>query len=154
MHLKGADPHKPFIFPDIPPDQILFQFATLCAVATFLCGPGAAVLAFLVFGYLKRFQLRNRVEPARLIWRGMGVGMAVSILNLPGFLAGLVLHSFSLTFLLFAVAGANCGAWIAWQAYRATEPAARFFPRFTLATLLALVFGWGVILALFMPQRV
>ena len=52
---------------------------------------------------------------------------------------------------LFAVTGACCGSWIAWQAYRERHPQRGFLPRFSLRTLVILSLGWGGLLWLFRP---
>jgi hypothetical protein len=80
----------------------------------------------------------------------MVLGVACAFLNLPGYAAGMYVGLPRLL-ALFVVAGATCGLWIAWQAYRNIHPEAGCFPQYRLSTLLMLVIAWGVVLALFTP---
>mgnify|MGYP001616675931 CR=1 FL=1 len=84
----------------------------------------------------------------------MFVGSVIAFLNLPAHLSAVLFEwdsSLDLLryILLFIVSGASCGAWIGWQAYRAENPQAGFFPPCSLKTLLGVVLAWGALLALF-----
>lgn len=87
---------------------------------------------------------------------GMWAGALLAFANLPGyFVAGILKQQpwWGLKMaLLFAVAGASSGMWIAWQAYRAVHPEKRFWPQYSLATLLIVVIAWGALMGVFAPQ--
>jgi hypothetical protein len=54
-------------------------------------------------------------------------------------------------FLIF-ISFATSGAWIAWQAWRAAHAEEKFWPQFSLATLLIGVMSCGALLGMFAPE--
>ncbi|HYF50669.1 MAG TPA: hypothetical protein VEJ63_14750, partial [Planctomycetota bacterium] len=130
-----------------------FRFLDECAgleiIATIFCGPGALIIGFLLYTFLKGFEasvVRERILCS------MWVGALLAFFNFPGYLA-LAFVDLSRVVALFLVAGASSGAWLAWQAYRSQNPGAPIFPRFSLGTLMLIVLAWGALLLIFAPQR-
>ena len=151
--LDGGGPISPSIA------QVMEDFILVEIIATVGCGPGALCLGLLLYGRLSRRAKEQQTEASALIKRGLFFGMGLAYLNLPGYLAIIFMPSqdhpdikFAKIMLLFAVSGASCGVWIAWQAYRSAHEGERFLPRFTLSTLMGLVFGWGLLMAVFAPR--
>jgi hypothetical protein len=131
---------------------VLDRSAGLLFIATFCCGPGAVLLAVILHNVLSAMK---GGEPHEIMRKGALLGAVLAFLNVPGFMAGALLHGDYVGFrlaCLFLVSGATCGAWIAWQAYRSNN-AAPLFPRYSLRTLLVIVFLWGLLLAIFAPQK-
>ncbi|MCY3018237.1 MAG: hypothetical protein NTW87_04290 [Planctomycetota bacterium] len=146
------DPVEPPPWSDVAGGWVALQ-----AIATVACGPGAVVLALLLYRFCKGVALWPTAPPLQHVVRyGMALGAVMAFLNFPGYLVGLVLdgqrYPTAKVALLFVVAGASAGMWIAWQAYRAAHPKERFWPRYSLATLLLVVFAWGLLLMVFAPD--
>jgi hypothetical protein len=132
------------------------QLVALLFCTFFLCGPGALLLAYLMLLRLRRFAGLGESAERPAITHGALWGTLIGFLDFPGYLAlsffakdpyGLLRVA-----VLFAVTGATCGAWVAWQAYRERHPERGFFPRFSLRTLVVGVLAWGVLLGLFFPD--
>ena len=125
----------------------------VCAVI--FCGPGAIVLSLILLKILVSKTTDWTLR--QIICAGMFGGIAMAFCNLPGYLVIELLHGDTFVLervtLLFAVAGASCGMWIAWQAWRASHPKERFLPRFSLRTLMLLVFLWGIVMLAFQPRQ-
>lgn len=134
----------------------------LISVAGIGCGPGALVLSGILIVFFRYLMRLDR--QASQLWKadrhyliaGCLAGATAAFANFPGYLVGELLNSEddlrSLRVLtLFAVTGATCGTWIAWQVYREFHPGLGLFPRISLAGLIALVLGWGALLFLFQP---
>lgn len=127
-------------------------------IALIGCGPGALILTLLLFHLLRRSgQLENETERGVML-QGAMLGALLAFFNFPGYLSsefykggdsGVMLLRIGL---LFAVTGATCGAWTAWQVYRAKHPERGLFPRFSLFTLVCAAMAWGVLLIVFMPS--
>lgn len=124
-------------------------------VATIFCGPGAVVLSIILLKILAPRSVGWTLR--QTMCAGVLAGVAMAFLNLPGYFVFEILKYDTFLVvrvaLLFAVAGASCGLWIAWQAWRATRPQERFLPRFSLRTLLLLVFLWGAVMLAFQPRQ-
>ena len=124
---------------------------------------------------LRALIMRRQATQVKALGWGSLIGAGFSFLNLPvyfcagyvaiiemgmhrmdrvvmGFLGQEPLEYFSRAFVLFTFTGATCGAWVGWQAYKERHPKCGFFPRFSLRTLVLLAMGWGMLLALFMPE--
>jgi hypothetical protein len=132
----------------------LQNIASLEFAAMIFCGPLALVFAFLLYLTLRGKKYEQHTLRS-LVIAGMIGGVACAYMNLPGYFAAALLDWSKLfvaavqLIMLFAVAGATSGAWIAWQAYRRNHPEAGFIPPYRLSSLLALVLAWGFLLALF-----
>jgi len=135
--------------------RFVLKFLMLMVFAGLGCAPGAVLLALLLFYFLQKHPESKLEHERALIERGAKRGALAAFANLPGFLALVFLwqEDFAIlrVLLLFLVTGTTCGAWIGWQAYRASHMDRSLFPRFTMGTLLALVMSWGVLLVLFGP---
>jgi hypothetical protein len=83
--------------------------------------------------------------------RAAVIGAAIAFLNFPGYLAVAIVHPPRVA-LLFLVAGATCGLWVGWHAWRATHLDAPRWPRFSLKTLWLLAMAWGALLVIFAPM--
>ncbi|GMV82150.1 MAG: hypothetical protein AMXMBFR7_33340 [Planctomycetota bacterium] len=138
------------------------ELGLLLAVASIGCGPGALILSGILIALFRHIMRRNGQDWQ--VWKserlylltGCTVGAMAAFTNFPGYLvADLLNHHDGLRFIrvltLFAVTGATCGTWIAWQVYREFHPGLGLFPRISLAGLIALVLGWGTLLLLFQP---
>lgn len=137
--------------------EVSEDLAILELIATFFCGPGAVILSLVVFALTRRVTRNESSTLQTVILYGMGVGAGLAFSNVPGYFAGEFMHGETSTVglklgLLFLVAGASSGAWIAWQAYRAEHAEARFWPRFSLRTLTLAVIAWGALLGVFAPK--
>lgn len=122
--------------------------------ALILCGPGAVLLTVLLYYHLRHSHRSMEIRPLANI--GMMIGVLCAFMNLPAYLSSVFIdwnRPFAAIryLMLFVVAGATCGMWIAWQAYRSNHPGTGFFPRYRLSTLLMLVLAWGALLALYAP---
>ncbi|HEY3323171.1 MAG TPA: hypothetical protein VGP72_22145 [Planctomycetota bacterium] len=138
--------------------QLAEDWFGLQVAATLFCGPGAVILALLLFFPCRRLAKKAGATLRNVAWCGVLVGTVMGFLNLPGWAVGFILpasgrHPVEIrVLLLFLISGASCGAWIAWQAWRAEHPGERFFPRYSLMTLILFVFAWGLLLAIFAPK--
>ncbi|MBE7463192.1 MAG: hypothetical protein HS116_06795 [Planctomycetes bacterium] len=147
------------------PDEGRWDFSELVwliSVASIGCGPGALILSGILIGL---FRLLMRQEGrAWQVWKseryfmqaGFAAGALAAFANFPGYLVvDLLNHHDGLrllrVFTLFAVTGATCGTWIAWQVYREFHPELGLFPRVSLSGLVVLVLGWSTLLFLFQP---
>jgi len=135
---------------------VLVQFVQLEFLAIVFCGPGAFVLTLIAYAILVRSAQKDR-PLYMMIDQGAIIGTALAFANLPGYLSGFLLNwERSLTEVrvtgLFIIAGTVSGTWIAWQAYRATHSEARFFPQYSLKTLLLLVIFAGCVMMLYAPR--
>ncbi|MCW8132018.1 MAG: hypothetical protein KIS92_16850 [Planctomycetota bacterium] len=143
----GVEPSEPWQFSHL---------AGMMGASALACGTFSLFLAIMLKRHLVN-TCSEQTESKALERRSAKLGALVAFLNFPGYLAlvlfPLQVRSFFQVLLLFLVTGATCGLWIGWQAYRVYQPDLGFVPRFTLRTLMALVFAWGVLLALFSPQR-
>jgi hypothetical protein len=145
--------------------QILDRCVGLEVIATVACGPGALILTAFLYANLKRGAGEAETRLREVVERGMFLGACLAFLNLPAygcvallpetsrllpetsrFLLGLKVMA------LFAVAGASAGAWIGWQAWRATHTKEPFWPRYSLLTLIVVVVAWGALMGLFAPK--
>lgn len=134
----------------------LIDWIQLQACALLGCGPGALLLTALLFLMMRRSMRSGETSEKNAMRAGAFIGVAFSFANLPGYLsvnfyAGDPLSIALRIGMLFAVTGATCGAWIAWQVYRERHPDRGLFPRFSLRTLLVCAMAWGLLLALYMP---
>lgn len=125
-------------------------------VAMFFCGPGAFLLALVLFKVLMlESQARNWSQARTFVW-GAVLGPVFATINFPGYFVGDVLKAddfiFERVMLLFAVAGTTCGLWVAWQAWRASHRHEKFLPRFSLRTLMLMVVLWGCAMLAFQPR--
>jgi hypothetical protein len=132
------------------------QLAVLSFFTFILCGPGTVVIGGILMHSLRKSRALALDEERGSITEGALRGGTWGFLNLPGYFA-LTFHGGEFMGLLrvgvlFAVTGASCGAWIAWQAYRERHPARGFLPRFSLRTLIVAVFAWGTLLGLYFPD--
>lgn len=126
----------------------------LMASSVMGCGSASFIIAFV----LKRKILEAYGESVEMKVLEVGsarMGAFAAFFNLPGY-AVLTFFprepiSIFRILLLFTVTGASCGLWIGWQTYRVYHPDLGVWPRFSLRTLMTLVFGWGILLALFSP---
>ena len=134
--------------------HLVENWVGLQVVATIFCGPGAIILGWVLYTFCKKRCLDESKTLRDIVVFGMWFGGIAAFLNFPGLLSANLLRKNSIVLvpLLFAVAGASCGAWVAWQAWRATHSQERFWPRFSLATLMIAVFAWGILLAVFAPK--
>ena len=139
-----------------PWQDVAADWVGLQVVATIFCGPGAVILGLLLYSSCKKRCVSESKTLRETIVYGMWVGGLAAFLNFPGYFSGGLIRGngrvLFLVPLLFAVAGASCGAWIGWQAWRALHPEERFWPRFSLGTLMIAVFAWGLLLAVFAPK--
>lgn len=142
---------------DLPSlSEALAQFLGLELVALLLCGPGAVLLSIILYWILKNAAVRERLPLEALAKRGLGWGAVLAFANLPGYLSGFIIGwDQPWTELrvagLFIVAGAASGLWVSWQAWRAAHPEARFFPQYSLKTLLLVVILAGCVMLLYAP---
>ena len=116
--------------------------------ATLVCGPGAVILSGVLFDLLRRDAKAGK-DIDSLVLRGAWGGAILAFANFPAALA-----YFAVGFrvgILFLIAGATSGWWVAWHSYRSCYSQERFFPRYSLRTLMILVFVWGTLLAIFQP---
>lgn len=149
-------PRDPELILDKPWQVVASQWFNTELGAVLFCGPGAAVLGFLLF----RMCASGAEQPiARLIQcvgLGMFAGIFTNMLNLPCFVFAASMRNqerFVLKLaLLYLVFGSMSGAWIGWQAWRATHPEERFWPRYSLGMLMIAVMAWGALLAVFAPR--
>ena len=151
-----------FPFLDFPDSDVVrtpwnpTDLALLQLVALVGCGPGALLLTMGLFAAARKSPRLAEPRENEIMRLGALSGALLSFANFPGYLSGVFYSSETyLTILriglLFAVTGATCGAWIAWQAYRERHPERGFLPRFSLRTLIAGAFSWGLLLFVFMP---
>jgi hypothetical protein len=151
-------PFEQGTFRDHPPTSSWspLELFSLLFCTFFLCGPGALLLAYLMLLRLRRFAGMGESAERPAITRGALWGTLIGFLDFPGYLALIFFYNDPYGILrvavLFAVTGATCGAWIAWQAYRERHPERGFLPRFSLRTLVVGVMAWGVLLGLFFPD--
>ncbi len=137
--------------------EVLVQALILQIFATLFCGPGALVLAGILYAILKSYWRSKKPSLHAFMCIGMILGAVSAFANFPGYICiellrhGDPLRGVRVT-LLFAVTGATCGSWIAWQAYRSYEPGVSLLPRYSLKTLLGVVLAWGALLAFFTPR--
>ncbi len=133
-----------------------FDLFHLFVVGTIFGGPGIFLISALLLSHLYAFAEKHADRERHSILRGAIVGAFIAFLNIPCYLVGVLCEPDPLTWVrlvaLFAFTGATCGAWLGWQAFRSIQPGRSFFPRFSLRTLVLLALGWGVLLALFMPD--
>ena len=105
---------------------------------------------------LRKSDAIEKDDEAPAMRKGALIGCLLGFTNVPGYFANILLAPTPNPGLrlvsLFAVTGATCGAWLGWQAYRHRHGRKAWFPRFNLSTQIFLVMGWGVLLALFMPE--
>ena len=146
--------------PDASPsvERVLSEFWSLEFAATLLCGPGAFILTLILYKGLKVNQHHCSV-PSDLIGAGVRWGIVMAFANVPGYLCGFIIgwhnpHVEIRLALLFASAGAASGAWIGWQAWRATHPNAGFFPQFSLGTLFGGMIALATLFAVFAPAAI
>lgn len=138
--------------------ELIASWVRLTFFAVMGCGPGAAILATVLYRNLKRGANEAETKLREVVDRGMFLGALMAFLNVPGYLCGAVLPRMNPGVLLlkmaalFVVAGASAGAWIGWQAWRATHPKEPFWPRYSLLTLLIVVIAWGALMGLFAPK--
>jgi hypothetical protein len=150
----GAPPAPP-ANADIDWSRLIMDWIGTQVVATIGCGPGAIVLGLWLFAGGKMRATHDTATLHSTVKYGIITGCVLAFLNLPGYLANVLIREGALykVPLLFAVAGASSGAWIAWQAWRAVHPEERnFWPRFSLGTLMVFVIGWGALMAVFAPK--
>lgn len=150
------------LFPDSDSTPIAhswsaFDLLILEIIALIGCGPGALILTLLLFHLIRRSRQLENASERGIMLQGAVLGAVLAFLNFPGYLSsefykdgGGSATVFRIG-VLFAVTGATCGAWTAWQVYRATHPERGFFPRFSLSTLICAALAWGVLLIVFMP---
>ena len=136
--------------------EILMNGAGIEAMATIFCGPGALVLALILFAILDRYTPPTPGDAGGFMTRGMVLGAILAFANFPGYLV-MALLDMSVPdevvrlVLLFAVTGASCGSWIGWQVHRSRVENAPFFPQFSLKMLLGFVLAWGTVMAIMRP---
>lgn len=132
----------------------------LLLVATVFCGPLAVVYAASLYWVQRRSILRDPQRSlARLNQYGVIGGIVCAFANVPAWLVWVLLDdarhldlwNLPRFIALFAVAGSSCGLWISWQAWRYHHPESRIFPRYSLKSLLIIIFLWGALMALFSP---
>ena len=130
----------------------LFQ---LMFMALAFCGPGIVIITLILYVGFRKGRSVQQDDEGPAMRTGVICGAAISWLNFPALLVRIFLDQYPLATLrvivLFLVTGATCGGWIAWQAYREAHPERRWFPRFTMGTLLVLTLSWGLLLMIFMP---
>ncbi|MCZ7645465.1 MAG: hypothetical protein M5U26_09305 [Planctomycetota bacterium] len=132
----------------------------LAAIALVGCGPGALVLTAMLLGILRKSQDAEHEAKRRTDREFLSVGAVwgacLAFGNFPGYLVGIFLDPdvwvFPRVVVLFAVTGASCGFWIAWQVFREAHPDRGILPPFGLGRLVLLVLGWGALLWLFQPS--
>jgi hypothetical protein len=126
-------------------------------IALIGCGPGAVLLTLVLFHLMRKSRYLERATERDAMVLGAGAGAVMAFLNFPGYLSGVFYNDIDSDVtlvriaILFAITGATCGAWTAWQAYRARHPERKLFPRFSLGTLICWALAWGVLLTVFMP---
>jgi hypothetical protein len=135
--------------------QFLWLSAVLQVTALILCGPGAVILAAVIYANFREMyehddKVQSRQTPPFISM--MLVGTVAAFLNLPAYASAEFVQPARMI-ILFIVAGATCGLWIGWQAWRATHPEERWLPKFSLATLLLLAIAWGGLMLIFAPER-
>ncbi len=137
------------------PDHHHFDFVDMVVVAIIFCSPGAIVFSLLLLAILERQAANWSLR--RSMVEGAIFGIMMAFANVPGYFAIVLLQGdtfvYARVMLLFVVAGASCGIWIAWQAWRKTHPQERFLPRFSLRTIMLLVLLWGAVMLVFQPQQ-
>ncbi len=151
-----AHPGRPVPHEEFSIGKLIGSWIWLQVVATIGCGPGALILGQVVYARVLGSASNAEATLRRNIVNGIFGGALLAFFNLPGYYAPLVMvdddYRLEKLLLLFAVAGASSGAWIAWQAWRAVHPEENFWPRFSLGTLMIAVFAWGALLAVFAPK--
>ena len=125
------------------------------AAALFGCGPGAVLLSCVLLSTLSN--RKDELTLRETFKAGAVSGIKFAFLNVPGYLVFTILvdDNFAIVrvLMLFVVAGATCGMWIAWQAWSGWYAETRILPRFTLSTLMVFVFAWGAVMLLFQPAQ-
>lgn len=142
------------IHPQRSGEDAVAMLLAMVAGAAFLCSPLTIILSSVLLMMLAQSKEVRTMKQTIQAGAIRGVGMA--FLNLPGYFSAAFMirdDSFAVLrmILLFIVAGSSCGVWIGWQAWRVRNPGERFFPRFTLQTLLLFVFLWGGVMLAFQP---
>ena len=131
------------------------DFFWMSAAACVLCSPPAVILSSVLLLLLAQSKEERTLQ--QTVKAGALRGSAMAFLNLPGYFSVFMMKDDALALprmmLLFVVAGSSCGVWIAWQAWRARNPGERTLPRFSLQTLLLIVFLWAGVMVAFQPER-
>lgn len=153
---SGGTPVRPCHPPEFPPFSLVVeQLFMLEFIALLFCGPGAVILASILYVFV-RDKYAPHMEQKQLLAKGMVGGAMLAFANVPGYLSGAMLGwERPLTeirvALLFISAGVVSGSWIAWQAYRMHHAEAGFFPQYSLKTLVLVMLSLGAVLAVFSP---
>ncbi len=149
--------------PTLPGIQlILTNLYYLEGTALILCGPPAFALAGGLYLWQRDMAEDRCTNFHKFQLKGAAIGAALALLNIPGWYAASLLEAgtFSeqrhwvlpMLGVLFAVAGSSCGLWITWQAWRYHHPECGVIPRYSLKTMMVLIFMWGGLMALFKPH--
>lgn len=144
----------------------VYDTLILLALAFIGCSPLAVLLSVILFAFLStkvhKWTLRRAINLSAL------GGVLLAFLNIPGYgvFFYIIMHLgnnlmsdwLALTLilrvaLLFIVAGASCGMWIGWQAWRSFSIDSKFIPRFSLGTLMLLVLMWATVMLAFQPYQ-
>ncbi len=162
-----------FMLHSSPPEngqrRELRMVAVGIAGAFMFCGPLAFLFAGVLFAHLKKRVTLAGDSFKQLRRKGVLLGTVLAFLNLPAWAGAAILMPGDMekvdisraewglmavrVLTLFLVAGSSCGLWISWQAWRYHHPECGIFPRYSLKTLLLIIFLWGALLALFTPAR-
>ncbi|MEI6233977.1 MAG: hypothetical protein WCT04_13050 [Planctomycetota bacterium] len=136
-------------------ETIYFLPLFVVVSATIGCTPGAVVLSLLLFFRLEKHSAQLTLR--KLVIKGVQDGAIMAFFNLPGYLALVFFweENFAVArlVLLFIVAGSSCGMWVAWHVWSAWRPGERYWPRFSLGTLMIVVLLWGAAMLAFQPER-
>lgn len=131
--------------------------AAMAVANTVLFAPGAIILSIYSVGRLRVMQGMTRGTHARFLMFASWRGALLAFINIPSLLTGAYLFddrgagTIPRFMLVFSIAGATGGIWNGWQVWREWYPECGVLPPFSLRTLLALLFAWGVVAGLFMP---
>ena len=130
-------------------------FALLILTAVVICTPGTTVLALILTVILRRKpQPEAEAERKPLIGFGALAGAGLAVLNAPAYLGLFHIHfDWPRMVGLVLVGGATAGAWIGYQVFRGYHRQYPFFPRWSLRTLMLIVIALGLLMWLYMPEK-
>jgi uncharacterized membrane protein YsdA (DUF1294 family) len=130
-------------------------FGLLILTAVILCTPGTTVLALIVTVILRRKpQPEAEAERKPLLGLGASIGAGMAVLNFPAYLGVLHIHGdWPRMVGVVLVGGATAGAWIGYQVFRGYHRQYPFFPRWSLQTLMLIVITLGLLMWLYMPEK-
>jgi hypothetical protein len=138
--------------------RVTISLPTLEGIAPLFSIPVGLILGFVIFQLSKRRMNQENATATDLSTYGVRLGLMLTYLNFPAYFwilnpeKNTPFRSSLEIFLMLGSTGALSGAWIAWQAWRSVHEEERFWPRFSLRTLVIVMIAWGAVLAAFAPK--